>query len=196
MPFPRAILNRNPGSRHYIFWLFLLDSSRRMFCLTDVPGGTFPFTPLRNSRLWADLGSSVWSFTDTSTPQMVTHPSTNHARRRLTPSMDLALDEQPQAATYVCLCVCVLCGCVSLFVVSVITRHTLGQFLLGRGDYSSVLKARGTHNSVSLRESSMYPPRCAIRKRNYPPKRHVDFQSYMPNQHLTCQIGLWQRIKI
>ena len=28
---------------------------------------------------------------------MVTHPSTNHARRYLTPSMDLALDEQPQA---------------------------------------------------------------------------------------------------
>ena len=33
-----------------------LDSSRIMFRLTDAPGGTFPFTPHRNARLYADLG--------------------------------------------------------------------------------------------------------------------------------------------
>jgi len=70
--------------------IFILHSWQLICCHTE------EVTLLKSTTLslshYAKFASNLWCSRDTSTPQMVTHPSTNHARHCFAPIMDLVND--------------------------------------------------------------------------------------------------------
>ena len=94
---PRSCLN------HFCVLPTFLDSSRIMFRLTEMPGGTFPFTKHRNARLYADHGkwcTNVNRYFNSHPPPTRVLTTVNVAWSLI---MDLALPEWHQAATIIML---------------------------------------------------------------------------------------------